>query len=521
MVVSEKNGTGVTSNDYVVRARRIIDNCDNDQAGFSTIHKEFDTPFSALLHEVLHLPLVRPIEETVAPSQCCNPAVTALRTEIIEKHDDVAYFVFNLAIKLIKEEAGGGRVPHVQQRALLKRKRQREEDQVEDGALANGDCAAPSLLAFVANVFTLLYALPLPDPDAVRLRWPALLKEKARVEKSASFLNSNMGERRAMQTSTALCIFSAKSHKHMFSALWTAYFTLPLPSALQLHLLTSLGSVIIPNLSNPLTLADYLTLCYSGGGLVAVLALQGIFLLMLDHGLEYPAFYQQLYSLITPDSFSTRHRYHLFRLVDACLSSLRVPAYVVAAFIKRTAQVALLAPLPTLYFSLPFLRKLFQRHPNCLALIHRRSSELARQLEAVASGEGSKEGADAEEPMTESAREERRQRLIKLFDGEDPYVATEGDLIKVHAIDSSLWELCLLERHFLPAVSLMVSAFASPAEDPTPLKFEKSYARLIAHELTLKTRPNAIPTVVPTRPSENILPNDRKAEPGISGIFTF
>ena len=57
---------------------------------------------------------------------------------------------------------------------------------------------------------------------------------------------------------------------------------------------------ILPHLANPHLLADWLTRAVDAGGLPGMLALHGIFTLVTQHGLEYPRFYQRLYSLLTP-----------------------------------------------------------------------------------------------------------------------------------------------------------------------------------------------------------------------------
>jgi U3 small nucleolar RNA-associated protein 19 len=46
----------------------------------------------------------------------------------------------------------------------------------------------------------------------------------------------------------------------------------------------------------------------TAGGLVGMLALNGIFQLVTRHGLEYPHFYTRLYNLLTLDAFSSKHR---------------------------------------------------------------------------------------------------------------------------------------------------------------------------------------------------------------------
>jgi U3 small nucleolar RNA-associated protein 19 len=229
-------------------------------------------------------------------------------------------------------------------------------------------------------------------------------------------------------------------------------------------------------MNHPLLVADYLSGCFRAGGLVAVLSLRGIFVLMIDHGLEYPEFFEKLYSLITPEGFASRHRFDLFRLLTQCLESRRISSYIVAGFVKRVARVALVSPAPSLYFALPFLRKLLQSHPNCLALIHRSSK-----------------GADKR--ASDGRLEGSQEDLKALSEGIDPFLSSETQLSKCRALYSTLWELAMLEKHFLPSVPVAVSAFSSPADDNAAIRFEKSYARLFTAEVTKEISSSRVPAI--------------------------
>jgi len=73
---------------------------------------------------------------------------------------------------------------------------------------------------------------------------------------------------------------------------------MPLPSDLLKKVLVQLHSTVMPHMPNPLLLSDFLTRCLDEGGLVGMLALNGIFTLVTKHGLEYPNFYSRLYALL-------------------------------------------------------------------------------------------------------------------------------------------------------------------------------------------------------------------------------
>lgn len=65
---------------------------------------------------------------------------------------------------------------------------------------------------------------------------------------------------------------------------------------------------VLPAMSSPLLLSDFLTHALDRGGFEGMLALNSIFTLVTRHGFEYPAFYTRLYGLITPEAFTNKHR---------------------------------------------------------------------------------------------------------------------------------------------------------------------------------------------------------------------
>ncbi|PNX78854.1 nucleolar complex protein 4, partial [Trifolium pratense] len=72
--------------------------------------------------------------------------------------------------------------------------------------------------------------------------------------------------------------------------------------------LVNLHQAVFPHLSNPIMLCDFLTRSYDVGGVVSVMALNSLFVLMMEHGLEYPNFYEKLYALLVPSIFMAKHR---------------------------------------------------------------------------------------------------------------------------------------------------------------------------------------------------------------------
>lgn len=455
----------------VIAALKKCDTAPSYRALCSTFDREVSPRLSALLTGGL----VKAVRDYVVPDEC-SPAVAELRDLLTaaEAEDDLWFLLYRFAADLLDRQS---------------RKRSRGGDDGERTATV------------MTNCFVLFCRRGLPDLSRLTLRWGHLKKERTAFEASDAYVNANASERRKLQMATVLSVFAERAHKHCFSAVWMRCIEHAAEAALHVHLLHVLGPLVLPHLTSPLVVADYLSGSFSSGGLISVLALQGLFVLMIDHGLEYPQYYEQLYSLVTPDAFASRHRYELFRLLDLSLSSLRVPSYIAASFAKKVAIVSLASPAPALYFTLPFIRKVFQTHPNCLALIHRTTKE------AVVPGE---EGDTGAAPSTSSsnvdaavaAKKAAQLETSLLFEGRDPFDRS-AVLGGSHALNSTLWELTALERHFLPVVPLMVSAFSSAAEDKTPLRYEKTYARIFTSEVTRPIGRDNLPTVAYQPPRES------------------
>lgn len=443
-------------------------------SSYAQLCKALEVTVSPVFDGILRSPLQKPISDYGSVDESC-PEAARVREALTEGDritDDVWYFVFVVVNRLLEK--------HTRKRA-------------------RGTEVGGNIKTVIANAFTLFCNRRLSNLDELTIRWAFLKREKKAFESSDAYVHANASERRKMQMHSVLSVFSERAHRHVFTSLWLQCVNFSAEAALHAHLLYRLGTIIIPSLNNPLVMADYLSGCFRSGGLVSILSLQGIFILMLDHGLEYPKYFQQLYSLITADAFASRHRYDLFRLLDLSMTSLRVPSYIVASVIKRTARVCLSAPSPTLYFGLPFIRKLLQAHPNCLALIHRKTKEAIapEEEELLELLPGSTEEEKGE--RLANAKLEAARHTAMLFNGIDPYLP-EKDPEFSQAMCSTLWEFTALEKHFLPIVPLMINSFSSTAEDKSALKFEKSFGRLFTAEVTRRIPEGTVPPVAYREP---------------------
>lgn len=289
-------------------------------------------------------------------------------------------------------------------------------------------------LTFWNNVFTLLSAVSLPRQES----------------DIANFYV------RHTELSDKWKVTHLKEHRKAFQLMWLSFLKHKLPLSLYKRVLVIMHESILPHLAQPSLMIDFLTRAYDIGGAISLLALNGLFILIHEHNLEYPDFYRKLYGLLDPSIFHVKYRARFFHLADLFLSSSHLPAYLVAAFAKRLARLALTAPPEALLMVLPFICNLLRRHPACRVLVHRpRGPEL-----------------DA-----------------------DPYDPDEEDPAQSRALESSLWELQALQRHYHPEVSKAASvinqALSVPEASIAPL-LELTAFEIFERDLK-KKGPEAVP----------------------------
>ncbi|PWN20394.1 CBF-domain-containing protein [Microstroma glucosiphilum] len=101
---------------------------------------------------------------------------------------------------------------------------------------------------------------------------------------------------------------------------------------------------VLPYLSKPQLVADWLVDCLDVGGSTALLSLSPLYTLYVSHSLSLPGLYTTLYTLLTPSLLHSPHRSHSLRLLALFLSSQKLPLGIVLAFLKRLSRCALRGP---------------------------------------------------------------------------------------------------------------------------------------------------------------------------------
>lgn len=123
-----------------------------------------------------------------------------------------------------------------------------------------------------------------------------------RTAEQASGKNNEQSKARGLK--------SVKQHEHAFSQAWIALLRHSLPQDSYKKILVKLPDEIMPHLTNPLLLSDFLTDSYDVGGVTSLLALNSLFILIQDYNFDSPDFYNKLYELLEdPTLISAKQRY--------------------------------------------------------------------------------------------------------------------------------------------------------------------------------------------------------------------
>ncbi|KAK0179863.1 hypothetical protein PV327_005574 [Microctonus hyperodae] len=219
------------------------------------------------------------------------------------------------------------------------------------------------------------------------------------------------------------------SARRALNKVWACIMHWELTPQLHKQLLIVLLERVMPQLEKPVLLTDFLMDSLDADGPIGLLALQGVFVLVTKHNLEYPNIFTKLYSMFEPEIFHTKYKARLFYLSDLFLSSTHLPEALVAAFAKRLARLTLVAPPEDILIILLFVGNLILRHPGLKRLIdHSHGSEITTENLGVG----------------------------------DPFLTEERDPLQSNALLSSLWEIRALQFHALPSVATAARFIRDP-----------------------------------------------------------
>jgi hypothetical protein len=262
----------------------------------------------------------------------------------------------------------------------------------------------------VSRIFDLLVSVPCPNASELK-NLPTLIPI------------SDSSSSQPLDASQDSQFHKIQHMRGEFSSMWHNLVDRLDPSKYE-RLLAILDKNILPNIFEPELFVGFLTSAYRAGGMVGILALDALFTLIRSYNVEVPDFYDHLYALLSHDVLVAPYRVIFFKAVARFMSSTMVPAYVVAAVVKRMSRLLLGAPPSAIVWAVPFIYNMLKRYPAVRVLVHR---ELPGGLSMNVST--------------------------------DPYNPFELKTMNSRAIESSLWELAALEDHYWVRISRLPAIF--------------------------------------------------------------
>lgn len=265
-------------------------------------------------------------------------------------------------------------------------------------------------------------------------------------------------------------------------------------------LLSSVPKSVMPLMSNPLLLADFFLKAFRDANhlSISMSALSGMFYLLSKHRLGNPDviahtdgldasskeaqaagahFYQRLYRLVTPASFSPRLRVRFLRLLNMALRSDLLPTHLVASFIKKCIRVAcVVSPAATLCLEALVLSTLQKYYATCKPLLSLPEHYAAR-LRVAGDGfdycttkirEGKEDSISSEDEEPNDAEEENA--IFDLVSNSIPkrLEVNKTDICALTRKEArmSLWEVDLLSKHSLKSLQQMSELFDTDIGNP-------------------------------------------------------
>lgn len=144
--------------------------------------------------------------------------------------------------------------------------------------------------------------------------------------------------------------------------------------------------------------------------------------------------FDEVYCIISETLLLKSYRFRVFLFLNTFLSSSKVPAYVIAAYLKRLSRITLNAKPRSLVAILEIIENIYTSHP-VLHVLRDRVDDKAREMELSSN-----------------------ICTIQSWIESDPFDAREvNDLKKTRAMDSCIWELMPLRFHWHPKVKRAAS----------------------------------------------------------------
>lgn len=132
---------------------------------------------------------------------------------------------------------------------------------------------------------------------------------------------------------------------------------------------------------------------------------------------EATTLYDEVYTLINESLLTQPYKFRVFFFIDILLSSTKLPAYIVASYIKKLCHISLKAKVKSLVCIIKIVGNALIRHPT-LIFLRDRVDQRAREIETT----------------TDTC-------TLQSWAEWDPFKPEETNIKLTRALDSCIWEI--------------------------------------------------------------------------------
>lgn len=229
-------------------------------------------------------------------------------------------------------------------------------------------------------------------------------------------------------------------YKEAISKLWVTVLSSALKEneiKLYLKFIPKIG---FSQVQDALIFSDFYLKSFDFGENFSVLSLNGLFVLCTRHNLESKLYYNKLYTLLKKLLHSGKAlKKNFLRLIELSLSSHLLPASLIASFLRLFLKESLKSSTSQTIWSLALCLKCLKIHPALSKMLHNDSEK-------------------------------------------DTFDYESDDPLQTHALESSFWELQILNSHWSPQIQSLLKEFEKniekiPKISPSEISKETSLIR--------------------------------------------
>eukprot|EP01087_Luapelamoeba_hula_P023855 TRINITY_DN8877_c0_g1_i1.p1 TRINITY_DN8877_c0_g1~~TRINITY_DN8877_c0_g1_i1.p1 ORF type:complete len:483 (+),score=110.91 TRINITY_DN8877_c0_g1_i1:69-1451(+) len=231
--------------------------------------------------------LLTPVVENLLLADMTNrpELLEAYENHYLKPFDDAKYYTCKFIKLLCKKK-----------RALLQKRQLPSKEDSQNQQHQRWTIATMPVQTFITSAYTLLMRVPMTTAEPSNWWLPhtfRMVKKTSTVVPKQVFTHGKGKRKRGpkqpqvklVENATTAAITSVAGQKKAFQNAWIAFLSLPLSTEIYKSVLQDMDVRILPGLLQPISLMQFLSDSYDVGGVISLLALNGLFILISKHNL--------------------------------------------------------------------------------------------------------------------------------------------------------------------------------------------------------------------------------------------